>query len=292
VNSQQLLHWGSPAAAVLPRFLAEALADATGGLAYRLAPAGRRVLERNLSLVQEGTAPDAAVRGAFRTYARYYLATMRLAHSGLRRAVGEVRWENAEVLAASLAAGRGVVVLTGHVGNWDVLGAGLAAEFGEVCAAVEMLRPPRLFQFYTKTRQRHGVSVAPVGDPGRRPVEVLGRNGILGVAVDRPFGSRRAEASCGGAILEVPTGAIRLGLRHGAAVHAAFAIRVPGGFALRAGPDWGPALRAMPVEVARLQAAASLFASALRDIVVRHPDQWCLLQPLLANPAAVAREAA
>jgi len=93
-------------------------------------------------------------------------------------------------------------------------------------------------------------------------------------------------------MLSVPTGAIRFGLRHGAALHAIFAIRTPGGFTLHTGPDWGPQLCGLPDEAARLQQAAALFAAALRAVVIRHPDQWCLFQPLQASASVVARDAA
>lgn len=292
MNLQLLLRWGSPTAAALPRAPAEALADAAGDLAHRLAPGARRVLARNLELVLAAPPSEAAVRGAFRTYARYFLGTMRLARGGLRRAVGDVRWENPEMIAASLRHGRGAVVLSGHVGHWDVLGSALAGRFGETCLLVELLRPAPLYEFYTTMRRRQGVAVAPVSDPGRLPIAVLGRNGILGAAVDRPFGLRCAPARCGEAMLSVPTGAIRFGLRHGAALHAVFAIRTPSGFTLRAGPDWGPQLRGVPDEAARLQQAAALFAAALRAVVVQHPDQWCLFQPLEASASLVARDAA
>jgi lauroyl/myristoyl acyltransferase len=292
VNAQQLLHWGSPVAAALPRGVAERLADLAGDLVFRSGAGGRRVLQHNLGLVLGSTAPAAAVRGAFRTYARYYLATMRLAHQDLAHAVGAVHWENPHVLASSLAHGRGAVVLSGHLGNWDVLGAALATRCDRMCIVAEPLQPARLFRYYTRMRARHGVEVVPVGDPGRTPVEVLGSNGILGVAADRPFGSRAADAPCGAATLAVPTGAIRLGLRREAALHAAFALRVRDGFVVHVGPDWGPQLRGVPDEFLRLQRAAALFAAALHDIVVRHPEQWCLLHPLAARAAARACEAA
>jgi lauroyl/myristoyl acyltransferase len=158
--------------------------------------------------------------------------------------------------------------------------------------AVEKLHPAAVFDFYSRMRNRHGVAVAPAGGPGRTPLETLRRNGILGIVADRPFGRRQEEVACGEALLAVPSGAIRLALRHGAAIHTGFARREAGGFELRIGPDWGPELRAITTEPARLQHAAGLFAATLRESVECDPWQWCLFRPLPSGAATAARDAA
>src|SRR5262245_21746593 len=103
MNPQVFMRWGSPIAAAVPRRWAEALADRAGDAIFERAPAARSTLAENLRQVL-GAPPQALqVRGSFRTYARYYLAMMRLAHSGTDRAIGDLRLAGAESLERSLA---------------------------------------------------------------------------------------------------------------------------------------------------------------------------------------------
>ena len=291
MNPQLLLPYGSAPAAALPRRWGEALADLSGDLTWRLAARARRTTASNHALVTGRAASEAQVRGAFRTYARYYLGLMRLAHRDPESALGPCRWEGVEALDRSLERGCGALVLSAHLGNWDLLGIALAQRYGNICVFVEKLRPRALYEFYARVRGRHGVHVAPVGSPGRLPREVLRRNGVLGLVVDRRFGSRAEFVPCGSGLLGMPTGAIRMAIRGGAAVHVGFALREHQGFRLRVGPDVAAGLP--PDPQAAIRSVAGHFAVALRDAVTRNPEQWCLLQPLdMPAPQHGARGAA
>jgi len=267
-----------PAAAV-PRAWAERLADAAGDLAHRGAPGTRRTVAHNLTAVLGEVPASATVRGVFRTYARYYLGMMRLRHRTARDAMGPITWENPAGLDASVGRGRGVLVLSAHLGHWDVVGVELARRFGAATVFVEPLQPESVAQFYTRARARHGVRIAPVGAPGRAPVETLRRGGIVGLVADRAFGRRRAQVRCGAADIEIPLGGIQLALRTGAAIHAVFAIRAPAGLRLVCGEDLSAGLATGASEADAI-AVAQRFAVVLRHAVQRHPEQWCVLRPV------------
>ena len=284
MNLQLLMPLGSPLAAALPRPVAEALADHIGALGCRLAPAARRRVRDNLRQILGEEAGEAHVRGAFRTYARYYLAMMRLAHSAPRRAIGDVRWQGIEELDASLGKGRGALVLSAHLGNWDVAGLALAQRYDGICVFAEALRPAVLFTFYSRVRQRHAVQAVAAGVRSRVPLEVLRGNGVLGLVADRAFGVRRVRVPCGDGALEMPAGGIRLALRAGAAIHSVFAVRVPDGFLVHLGPDLGPTSAGAGDETQRVRRIGTIFAETLCRTVRRHPDQWCLLHRI--DPAA------
>jgi KDO2-lipid IV(A) lauroyltransferase len=297
MNPQVFMRWGSPIAAAVPRRWAESLADRAGDAVCDRALAARSTVTANLRQVL-GTEPDdALVRGSFRTYARYYLAMMRLAHMGTDRAVGCLRLAGVEALEATLARGRGALVLSAHLGNWDLVGVALAQRFGEVCVFVEALRPASLLAFYSRVRARHGLRATPAGVASRLPLEVLGGNGLLALAADRPFGVRRVRVPCGEGHLVLPAGGLRLALRAGAAIHAVFAIREQGGFVVEVGPDLAadlePLRRSKSEPGARrgtawtaahendgLERVAARYAAALQATVRRYPDQWCLLHPM------------
>lgn len=288
MKTQQLLPWGSVAAAACSRRLAEALADRAGDWAAARAARGGGVVQENLRLVTGRTPAPESVRGVFRTYARYYLGVMRLAHRSPAAALGTLRWAGVEALDASRARGHGLVVLSAHFGHWDAVGTMLAARFGPVCTFAERLSPPSLFEFYSKLRQRHGVHAVPVGAPGRAPFEILRRNGVVAFVADRPFGNRTATVRCGGATLSIPTGAIRMAIRTGAPIHSVFAVREPGGFVIQCSAELGRDAAVGADEATLVQQIAAAFGARLQALVSAHPEQWCMLMPL-APPPTIAR---
>jgi KDO2-lipid IV(A) lauroyltransferase len=285
---QQLLPWGSRPAAALPRGWAEALADGAGSLASCSLRPARQRLAANL-LQTTGERPGTAhLRGAYRTYARYYLALMRLAHQPPRLALGPYRWAGDAALAASVGRGRGTLVLSAHIGMWDLVGVALAERWGDVCIYAERLGTDGLFEFYRRVRGRHGVRVVPVGAPSREPHAVLARNGVVAYAADRPFGRRLSRVALGSGDLEVPVGGITLALRRGAGIHAVFAVRRQGEFVLECGPDWTAGAARRGDEAAQARFVSECFATALAATVRRHPDQWCQLHRLASDAGSAA----
>ena len=272
MSLQRFLPSGSRIAARLPRTWCEAMADACGDAAWRSARPARLQLAANLQRTLGQPPGDACVRGAFRAYARYFSGFMRLAHLPPQHAVGPYGWRDAASLDATLSRGRGALILSAHLGNWDLVGIALAERYGRVTAFAERLSPPGVYDFYARVRARHGVAVLPVGSPTREPARVFRRNGILAVVADRPFGARAVRVALGGGVLAVPAGAVAWALRAGAGIHSVFALRDGAGFAIECSDDLAGAAGR---DTRGIEPVCAAFAGRLADAVRRHPDQWC-----------------
>ena len=115
---------------VLPPRAADALAIALARLAFHARLPARRAQERNLERLLDQPPPPLVRRCARESFEHFALALgdfLRLdslAPEALERAV-EVRGERH--LAVARASGRGVVLLTAHLGNWEWGAAWLAA---------------------------------------------------------------------------------------------------------------------------------------------------------------------
>lgn len=280
MNPQLFLAWASPLAAVLPRGWAETLADLAGGLASRVAGAARRQVACNLAQVLEEVPTEDCVQGVFQTYARYYLAMMRLAHLPMKEAIGELEITGTGPMEKTLARGRGALVLSAHIGHWDVAGMALAAHFGSCMAFVERLQPKALFEFYSRTRLRHGLGPIQAGGSSRLPIEVLRDNKPLAIVSDRAFGSPSLRVPYGKGQLAVPFRGIRLALKMDAGIHVVLGVRTEKGYRVYCGTDLRENLDPSPGGSAREERIASLYAAELRDLVRQHPEQWCMLYPL------------
>ncbi|MBI1798532.1 MAG: lysophospholipid acyltransferase family protein, partial [Candidatus Eisenbacteria bacterium] len=138
----------------LPRKLTLALGLALARAAFALGVPARRALESNLAPLVGRRAPaERAARAGFEHFARAFIEFLELEGMSLERLEAAVELQGGEHLEAARASGRGVIVLSAHLGNWEWGAARLA------------LRGPRLHI----AARRHGtVGVESIFDRRRR----------------------------------------------------------------------------------------------------------------------------
>jgi phosphopantetheine--protein transferase-like protein len=115
-----------------------------GRLLYRLLPLRRRVILENLRRVFGPAVPEAEIeRLAQAHYAHWWWSLgefLRFRWMSPARKAAMVRVENVDVLAAALARGKGVLVLTGHFGNFEVATVAGLAGFPEMHGRIHFVR--------------------------------------------------------------------------------------------------------------------------------------------------------
>lgn len=146
----------------LPTPAGDALGATLGRLAFRLGWR-RAVVETQLA----ESFPDrdaewvrATARASFEHVGREAVAlTAMVRHGveGVRRAV--VEFEGLDDLRAALAEGRGLVVTSGHFGNWEVAGSSLAAYGMPVDAVMQGIRNPYLNAYVKRVRNHLGMGL-------------------------------------------------------------------------------------------------------------------------------------
>jgi KDO2-lipid IV(A) lauroyltransferase len=122
--SLSMTHDRISASAMVEAERAEIIAPLSGRLIYRFVPVRRSVILANLERVYGDKLPQADI---VRLAQAHYAHLFRLVGEFLRfrwlsseRKKATVRVENIEAFIAAQAQGRGVLVLTGHFGNWEV----------------------------------------------------------------------------------------------------------------------------------------------------------------------------
>jgi len=188
-------------------------------------------------------------------------------------ALCEMRGE--EHLFRALDQGHGVVLITGHLGNWELLNARLGTAGIPMTIAVRDLYDPRFDRLATRLRERFGAEVVHRGrNAGRSLVEALGRNRVDGLLIDQdirdipgvhvPFFGRSALT---------PLGAAQLALKVACPVIPVFSHRredmshLAEVFPPIPLPDSG----SMEERIMELTAAAT---AAIEAQIRRHPEQW------------------
>ena len=205
--------------------------------------------------------------------------------------------EGDEHFQAARAAGRGVIVVTAHMGSFEV---GLAAlrhrERGRIHVVFRRDPFERFERLRSGLRRRLGVDEAPVDDGWTvwlRLRDALLADEVIVLQGDRVMPGQRGEAVpfLGGRIL-LPAGPVKMALATGAPIVPIFSVRAEdGSVRLFVEPaihvERGPDVASPGPHPALLQ-----WARVLERYVRTYPDQWLMFQPALcedAGPSDVVR---
>ena len=246
------------------------LGDLMRGLGLR-----RRVAEENLAIAF----PDQTAERRAEVLAAHYRELGRVASEYPRlgtlvhAADDEVvaRATGVEHLEAARKAGRGAVLLTGHYGHFELLGAWLG-RIHPVDFVVKPLSNPGVDAMLAGWRAEAGVGTIPLGAGLRRVFEALRANRWVAMVADQDARSHGVFVPFFGRRCSTPKGPAELALRTGAPIIMGFARREADG---RHTIDLMPPLeipdRNAPGAVERLTACHT---ALLESEVRRHPEGW------------------
>ncbi len=169
--------------------------------------------------------------------------------------------------------GKGVLFLTAHVGNWEILPVLGSLYRFPVNVLYRPLDSPPLDHLVRKMRSRFGARMVPTARAARKILSCLHRGEIVAVLMDQnvdwyegvfvDFFGHRACTNKGMALIALKTGAPVLPI---------FLIRQDGGFAVEIGAPL-PLIRTGD-KTRDIEANTQIYNDAIERFVRRHPDQW------------------
>jgi lauroyl/myristoyl acyltransferase len=184
-----------------------------------------------------------------------------------------------EHIRDALSLGRGVVVITGHLGNYELGGAWLAAQGYPAHAVVEDVNPA-ILALLQRYRTATGMRTISRNRGARDAYRVLRSGEILLLVADRVIGDSTDAVEvpfCEGR-RSVPTGPATLALATGAPIVVGFVVRTPAG-PRRYGVYLEPPIMPDGTEPDAVVTLTRRIAERLSAGVRAYPDQWFVFQP-------------
>lgn len=254
-----------------PLWLLHALGSLAGWLSYALSPSYR---QRFQAQVRQAGLPAAQARPAIAQAGRMVTELPWLWQR--QQALGElVSWQGAELIESRLAEERGMVLLTPHLGCFEVTARAFAERFGRRMPMTVLFRPARkawMRALMEGAREREHLATAPANLAGvRQMLRALRQGQAIGLLPDQvppeglgvwaPFFGRPAYTMTLAAKLAVQSGAPlmllwgeRLAQGRGYVIH------------VQAGP-------VIPLEASPEQ-AATLINQAMEGLIRQAPQQY------------------
>ncbi len=257
---------------ILPLPAANGVARATARLLDRVMPKLRRVGLTNLSFAYPDTGAEQrseVIDRVFEDIARLLVAVAKLPKLNADNIHQWIRYEGLEHYQQAKAEGRGVLVATAHLGNWELSAFAHAIMTEPMNVMVRPLDNPLIDSLVERRRRASGNRLILKRDAARSVIKALHNNEAVGVLIDQNttasegvfidfFGKR----ACAG------TGFIKLAQHSGAPV-------IPG-FAFWEEKERRYVLRFYP----RVEMTGNICEDTQRvhgfieNVIRDHPDQW------------------
>jgi KDO2-lipid IV(A) lauroyltransferase len=262
----------------LPRGLARLVAGGIAWGVYRLHGRLRHVGQRNLEMALPELSARARrriLRGVFRSLGRQLVEFCRMTRYTSENTRDWIRTEGLDHYLAAKARGKGVLIVTGHMGAWELSSFYHSLMGYPMSMVARPLDNRRLDAFVNGIRCLHGNRVLPKDDFARGLLRAMRAGQTVGLLMDTNmtppqgvfvefFGRKACTAS----------GVARVALKTGAAALPGFMLweAAEQRYVLHFGPELVFA-RTEDAE-ADILAATQQCTQAIESWIRRYPDQW------------------
>lgn len=252
-----------------------------------VSPNRRKTLLHNLYPILKDRI-DPRKRGKFYRYALRqgalnFVDFLRFPHLTPLEIQAMVDIQGLENLKLAYQKGKGAILITPHLGNWELGGAYLASLSYPVYVVSESIVPKKsiwrkekIAELLNNYRKAVGMKVIPLEKGSAPLLEVLRKGGIVVLLGDRDITGTGESVSFFGQQVRMPKGPAVLALRTGAEIVPGFIVRKDKRYRGFIGPtikmyrrgDYGEEVRMITQEIARV----------LEDFIKKYPEQWFVFQ--------------
>jgi KDO2-lipid IV(A) lauroyltransferase len=213
---------------------AGAIGERLGALGYRPIGIRRAVVERQVRAAFPGVGDDEVQRIARASYAslgRTTIETALLPTYSREQVLGLVeRVTGWDLVERAVAGERGLMIVTGHLGNWELGGSYLAARGLPLEVVARRMENPLFDRYLNETRRRIGMTVIHDADAVRRVPRAIRERHAVAFLIDQgAVGLASTWVPFFGRYAKTPRGPAVFALRLGAPLLFACALRQPSG---------------------------------------------------------------
>ena len=260
----------------IPRIIMLPLAGSLGALAYRLAKKRAGVARENIRNAYPEKSPgevDRIAAKGFENIAVVIFDFFRIPWLDDRSLERLVEFEGVENFDRAIKKGKGVILLTAHFGNWEMMAAAVGRFLHPVDIVARELDSPVVDELVNWVRTRGGNGIISKERAMRKLLKSLSGNGVVGILLDQNVQlADSVFVDFFGTLAATNKGPARLAAATGAAVVPIFNVRKGGRYRITVGEE---------IEMADTgdkekdtEANTEQCTKAIEEAVRANPDQW------------------
>ena len=219
----QIFNLGMRIATIFPRSVAITIAKIILTVGFLFIPKVRAVIRKNLTYTKQKNSLGDTLK-TFHNYAVYIVDLLRIPIFDKDSFKDKVEAKGLENLDKALAFNRGVVLITGHLGNWDLAGVYIASLGYPLTAVVEEI--PGLSDFYNFLRSSTGMETVFMRERDKM-IASLGNNRILALLGDRDLTGRGLKVKFLSGAKNVPRGTSSFALKYNTVINFGYFVLNP-----------------------------------------------------------------
>ena len=256
---------------------ASRLGDVLGALVFHVTGMRKKLVMEHMARVFGMTADSrklrALSRSVYRQLGRTAVEHARLLAGRTADLRDRLTISGEEHIARARNGGRGVILITGHFGYWELLGATVAMLGYPITVVAKKLHNPAVDRLVHAGREQMGMAVATMDNAPAAVYRALRRNECVGLLADQDAGAGGVFVDFLGMRASTYQGPALFALRTGAPIVPCFIIR--------SGPErhrvcFEPPIEAIPTgdepaDIARITLA---YTDVLARYIMDYPDHW------------------
>ncbi|MBF0478739.1 MAG: lysophospholipid acyltransferase family protein [Candidatus Omnitrophica bacterium] len=244
----------------------------------------QEAVKRNLLAIDpEMKNLDAASRAVFQNFSCYLVEFLMMFRLVNDKDLGQrFEFRGFEHIEQYVKTGKPAIILTAHIGNWELGGALLAKKGCAVTAVALQHKESLVNNFFDQQRLLCGIEVASTAYAVKECLKALKNNRIVAIVGDKDFTGSGSPADLFGHKIVLPRGAALFAQRAHVPVIPTFLIRQgQGHFVLHVYPPVTP-------EDIKLEKNKKFgvyedliihqYTEALEDIIKKYPSQWIVFK--------------
>jgi lauroyl/myristoyl acyltransferase len=226
-------------------------------------------------------AAERAARSLFQQFALKVTDLWRY-ESGV--AVGQwlSEWNGWEIFSAAHKRGKGVLLVTPHLGNWEFGGAFLAKKGFKLLVLTQAEPELRLTELRQTSRARWGIETLVVGEDAFAFVEIIKRlqdGATVALLVDRPPSGTAVKVELFGQPFPASIAAAELARASGCAIVPTYVVRSNVGYRAHLLPEIHYDRAAIGDRASRIQLTQEILR-AFEPAIRQHVEQWYHFVPI------------
>jgi KDO2-lipid IV(A) lauroyltransferase len=275
--SSEFQYWGTRAMIRLIRTMPYHPAIAMGRsvmlLIWAFMPLRRRIVRIQMGSALGQRNPWRLVLKVFMNQGDILIDTIKYAYMSTEEIRKRIQVEGKEHLDEALASNRGLLMFTGHIGNWEILSHFSRLLNVEFCIMADVRKDARLESIIDEIRSRSGATILPPKGKALMLIKELRKGRTIGMVVDQR-GKRKDGLFCtifGLPAITNPAPAF-IAIKGGALVLPVYIVKEHGRYRIcimkavdaaefGEGPD-------------AIKALSDFMQSTLASVVEQYPDQW------------------